>query len=56
MRAAVDLDRAPILPFPAAAVLGAWDGGRLAAKVPTAPLRRTFGAVLPAVAAGTAVW
>ncbi len=56
---AVDLDWALILPFLAAAVLGAWDGGRLAAKGPAAPLRRPFGAVLLTVAAGmavTAVW
>ncbi|MBO7936995.1 sulfite exporter TauE/SafE family protein, partial [Streptomyces sp. S9] len=56
---AVDLDWALILPFLAAAVLGAWDGGRLAAKVPAAALRRAFGAVLLTVAAGmavTAVW
>ncbi|MER6106141.1 sulfite exporter TauE/SafE family protein [Streptomyces sp. NPDC001832] len=44
------LDWAVIAPFTAAAVLGAWDGQRLAAKVSTAALQRTFGAVLLAVA------
>ncbi|MGW2181375.1 sulfite exporter TauE/SafE family protein [Streptomyces sp. NPDC001732] len=41
---------ATIAPFTAAAVLGAWDGQRLAAKVSTAALQRIFGAVLLAVA------
>ncbi|MFJ2894960.1 sulfite exporter TauE/SafE family protein [Streptomyces sp. NPDC087218] len=41
---------ATIAPFTAAAVLGAWDGKRLAAKVSTAALQRIFGAVLLAVA------
>lgn len=45
------LDWALIAPFTATAVLGAWDGKRLAAKVPTDVLQRTFGAVLLAVAA-----
>ncbi|MFJ4883528.1 sulfite exporter TauE/SafE family protein [Streptomyces sp. NPDC088731] len=44
------LDWAAIAPFTAAAVLGAWDGQRLAARVPVAALRRIFGAVLLAVA------
>ncbi|MFE4797923.1 sulfite exporter TauE/SafE family protein [Streptomyces sp. NPDC056708] len=44
------LDWAVIAPFTAAAVLGAWDGQRLAAKVSTAWLQRIFGAVLLAVA------
>ncbi|MFB6819723.1 sulfite exporter TauE/SafE family protein [Streptomyces sp. NPDC056347] len=45
------LDWATIAPFTAAAVLGAWDGKRLAAKVSTAALQRIFGVVLLAVAA-----
>ncbi|MGW1405635.1 sulfite exporter TauE/SafE family protein [Streptomyces sp. NPDC002403] len=45
------LDWATIAPFTATAVLGAWDGQRLAAKVSTAALQRIFGAVLLAVAA-----
>ncbi|MFJ1639285.1 sulfite exporter TauE/SafE family protein [Streptomyces sp. NPDC088256] len=44
------LDWAAIAPFTAAAVLGAWDGQRLAARLPVAALRRIFGAVLLAVA------
>ncbi|MFJ9680752.1 sulfite exporter TauE/SafE family protein [Streptomyces sp. NPDC101194] len=44
------LDWAVIAPFTAAAVLGAWDGQRLAARVSTAGLQRIFGAVLLAVA------
>jgi uncharacterized protein len=44
------LDWAVIAPFTAAAVLGAWDGKRLAAKVSTAALQRIFGAALLAVA------
>ncbi|MFI6726902.1 sulfite exporter TauE/SafE family protein [Streptomyces sp. R-74717] len=44
------LDWAVIAPFTAAAVLGAWDGQRLAARVSTAALQRVFGAVLLAVA------
>jgi uncharacterized membrane protein YfcA len=47
---AVHLDLALLLPFLATAVLGAWDGRRLAAKVSAATLRRVFGAVLLAVA------
>ncbi|GAB7105589.1 sulfite exporter TauE/SafE family protein [Streptomyces phaeofaciens JCM 4814] len=49
---AVELDWALILPFLATAVLGAWDGRRLAAKVSAGTLQRVFGAVLLAVAAG----
>ncbi|MEU1434304.1 sulfite exporter TauE/SafE family protein [Streptomyces sp. NPDC005786] len=45
------LDWGLIAPFTATAVLGAWDGKRLAAKVSTDALRRIFGAVLLAVAA-----
>ncbi|MEV8453340.1 sulfite exporter TauE/SafE family protein [Streptomyces sp. NPDC052095] len=45
------LDWAVIAPFTAAAILGAWDGKRLAAKVSTAALQRIFGVVLLAVAA-----
>ncbi|MER5357649.1 sulfite exporter TauE/SafE family protein [Streptomyces sp. NPDC002785] len=44
------LDWAVIAPFTATAVLGAWDGQRLAAKVSTAALQRIFGAVLLVVA------
>ncbi|MFJ8110644.1 sulfite exporter TauE/SafE family protein [Streptomyces sp. NPDC096132] len=49
---AVDLDWTLIMPFLATAVLGAWDGRRLAAKVSPGTLQRVFGAVLLAVAAG----
>uniref|UniRef100_UPI0015861BCF sulfite exporter TauE/SafE family protein n=1 Tax=Streptomyces sp. TRM64462 TaxID=2741726 RepID=UPI0015861BCF len=45
------LDWAVIAPFTGAAVLGAWDGRRLGARVPAATLRRVFGYVLLAVAA-----
>ncbi|MER8089608.1 sulfite exporter TauE/SafE family protein [Streptomyces sp. NPDC058316] len=44
------LDWAVIAPFTAAAVLGAWDGQRLASKVSTSALQRIFGVVLLAVA------
>ncbi|MET9581839.1 sulfite exporter TauE/SafE family protein [Streptomyces sp. NPDC006539] len=44
------LDWAVIAPFTAAAVLGAWDGKRLASKMSTAALQRVFGASLLAVA------
>ncbi|MEV6881626.1 sulfite exporter TauE/SafE family protein [Streptomyces sp. NPDC051135] len=47
---AVHLDLALLLPFLAAAVLGAWDGRRLAARVSPQTLRRVFGAVLLGVA------
>ncbi|MFC8855404.1 sulfite exporter TauE/SafE family protein [Streptomyces sp. NPDC057144] len=47
---AVHLDLGLLLPFLATAVLGAWDGRRLATKVSAATLRRVFGAVLLAVA------
>lgn len=47
---AVHLDLGLLLPFLATAVLGAWDGRRLAAKVSAGTLRRVFGAVLLAVA------
>lgn len=46
------LDWALIMPFLATAVLGAWDGRRLAARVSPATLQRVFGAVLLTVAAG----
>ncbi|KES04403.1 hypothetical protein BU52_25700 [Streptomyces toyocaensis] len=49
--AAVSLDWAVIGPFIAAAVLGAWDGKRLAAKVSGPGLQRVFAVVLLAVAA-----
>ncbi|WP_112470944.1 sulfite exporter TauE/SafE family protein [Streptomyces triticisoli] len=45
------LDWAVIAPFAGAAVLGAWDGKRLAAKVSGAALQRVFAVVLLAVAA-----
>lgn len=38
-------------PFTGAAILGAWDGRRLAARVNGILLERTFGIVLLAVAA-----
>ncbi|MET7476579.1 sulfite exporter TauE/SafE family protein [Streptomyces sp. NPDC005648] len=47
---AVTLDWTLMTPFLATAVLGAWDGKRLAAKVSPAVLQRVFGAVLLAVA------
>ncbi|MEU3276036.1 sulfite exporter TauE/SafE family protein [Streptomyces antibioticus] len=49
------LDPAVLAPFAGAAVLGAWDGGRLAAKVSGAVLRRVFAGVLLAAAALMAV-
>ncbi|GAA2287251.1 UPF0721 transmembrane protein [Streptomyces ruber] len=49
--AAVSLDWAVIGPFIAAAVLGAWDGRRLAAKATGPLLQRTFAIVLLTVAA-----
>ncbi|MFE9920017.1 sulfite exporter TauE/SafE family protein [Streptomyces sp. NPDC005774] len=49
--AAVSLDWAVIGPFIAAAVLGAWDGKRLAVKVSGPRLQRAFAVVLLAVAA-----
>lgn len=49
--AAVSLDRAVIGPFVATADLGAWDGKRLAVKVPGPRLQRVFAVVLLAVAA-----
>ncbi|MBW1597775.1 sulfite exporter TauE/SafE family protein [Streptomyces sp. JJ38] len=48
---AVPLDWSVIAPFTAAAVLGAWDGRRLAARVSVPRLQRLFAAVLLAVAA-----
>nr|WP_223189909.1 sulfite exporter TauE/SafE family protein [Streptomyces sp. TRM68416] len=45
------LDWAVVAPFAGAAILGAWDGGRLAAKVSADTLRRIFATVLLAVAA-----
>ncbi|MFC7616855.1 hypothetical protein ACFQV2_28795 [Actinokineospora soli] len=38
-----------------AALLGAWDGKRLAGRVPERVLRRVFAALLVAVAAGMGV-
>ncbi|GGT37287.1 hypothetical protein GCM10010271_46630 [Streptomyces kurssanovii] len=49
--AAISLDWAVIGPFIAAAVLGAWDGKRLAAKVSGPRLQRVFAVLLLAVAA-----
>ncbi|MFF4187684.1 TSUP family transporter [Streptomyces sp. NPDC001691] len=48
---AAGLDWAVIGPFTGAAILGAWDGKRLAAKVTGPRLQRTFAVVLLAVAA-----
>ncbi|MGM0356978.1 TSUP family transporter, partial [Streptomyces sp. ECR3] len=45
------IDWALIGPFTGAAILGAWDGKRLAAKVTGTLLQRTFAVVLLAVAA-----
>ncbi|MFE4513922.1 sulfite exporter TauE/SafE family protein [Kitasatospora sp. NPDC056783] len=47
----VSLDPAVFLPFVGAAVLGAWDGKRLAGKLSGAALQRTFAVLLLAVAA-----
>ncbi|MDV9193724.1 TSUP family transporter, partial [Streptomyces sp. SR27] len=44
------LDWAVIAPFAGAAILGAWDGRRLASKVSGDTLRRIFGAALLGVA------
>lgn len=49
------LDWALIGPFAATALLGAWDGKRLAAKIRATTLQRLFAAVLLAVAAFMAV-
>ncbi|MFD3927313.1 sulfite exporter TauE/SafE family protein [Streptomyces sp. NPDC058614] len=48
---AAGIDWAVMAPFTGAAILGAWDGKRLAAKVSGPRLQRLFGAVLLAVAA-----
>lgn len=45
------LDWAVIAPFTAAAILGAWDGKRLATKISGNRLQRVFAYVLLAVAA-----
>ncbi|MFD8078276.1 sulfite exporter TauE/SafE family protein [Streptomyces sp. NPDC059718] len=47
---AVTLDWALVMPFIAAAVLGAWDGKRLSSKVSPATLQRAFGCLLMTVA------
>ncbi|MFE4975559.1 sulfite exporter TauE/SafE family protein [Kitasatospora sp. NPDC056651] len=47
----VSLDPAVFLPFVGAAVLGAWDGKRLAGRLSGAALQRTFAVLLLAVAA-----
>ncbi|MFH9070166.1 sulfite exporter TauE/SafE family protein [Streptomyces alboflavus] len=49
------LDWAVVAPFTGAAVLGAWDGKRLAARLTGAALRRTFAVALLVVAAAMAV-
>ncbi|MGW0874977.1 sulfite exporter TauE/SafE family protein [Streptomyces sp. NPDC002740] len=49
---AVHLDWTLITPFLATAVLGAWDGRRLAARVSARTLQRVFGGALLAVAVG----
>jgi uncharacterized membrane protein YfcA len=49
--AAHGLDWAVIAPFTAAAILGAWDGKRLADKLSGRTLQRAFAAILLAVAA-----
>ncbi|WP_231631179.1 TSUP family transporter, partial [Streptomyces clavuligerus] len=48
---AAGVDWAVIAPFAGAAILGAWDGRRLAAKASGALLRRVFAVLLLAVAA-----
>ncbi|MET9887367.1 sulfite exporter TauE/SafE family protein [Streptomyces sp. NPDC006430] len=48
---AAPLDWAVIAPFTGAAILGAWDGKRLAAKIAGPTLQRIFAVVLLAVAA-----
>ncbi|MBA2948891.1 sulfite exporter TauE/SafE family protein [Streptomyces himalayensis] len=48
---ATGLDWALIAPFTGAAILGAWDGKRLASKVSGPHLKRAFGIMLLAVAA-----
>lgn len=47
----VPVDWAVVAPFAGAAVLAAWDGRRLASRIPADTLRRVFGAVLLVVAA-----
>ncbi|MEU0941576.1 sulfite exporter TauE/SafE family protein [Streptomyces canus] len=47
----VDVDWGAVAPFAGTAVLGAWDGRRLAAKVSAGALQRTFAVALLAVAA-----
>ncbi|MEV0676335.1 sulfite exporter TauE/SafE family protein [Actinosynnema sp. NPDC050436] len=49
------VDWALVAPFAATALLGAWDGRRLAARVSTALLRRVFASALVAVAGVMAV-
>jgi uncharacterized protein len=53
--AGVHLDWSLIAPFLATAVLGAWDGRRLAAKVAVGTLQRVFGTVLLTVAVAMGV-
>jgi uncharacterized membrane protein YfcA len=47
---AAGVDWAVIAPFTGTAILGAWDGKRLAAKVTSTLLQRTFAIVLLTVA------
>lgn len=47
----VPVDWAVVAPFAGAAILAAWDGRRLASRIPADTLRRVFGAVLLVVAA-----
>ncbi|WP_037662365.1 sulfite exporter TauE/SafE family protein, partial [Streptomyces aurantiacus] len=49
------LDWGVIAPFTGAAVLGAWDGKRLASRLSGSRLRQAFAVVLLAVAAGMLV-
>ncbi|MFE7352279.1 sulfite exporter TauE/SafE family protein [Streptomyces sp. NPDC057543] len=51
----VTLDWTLIMPFIATAVLGAWDGKRLTAKIAPGTLQRVFGILLLAVAVTMAV-
>ncbi|MEU8621081.1 sulfite exporter TauE/SafE family protein [Streptomyces sp. NPDC048623] len=47
----VPVDWAVVAPFAGAAILAAWDGRRLASRIPADALRRAFGVVLLVVAA-----
>ncbi|MEV5548799.1 sulfite exporter TauE/SafE family protein [Streptomyces sp. NPDC052309] len=52
---ATTVDMTLLLPFIATAVLGAWDGKRMSAKIQPATLQRLFGGLLLAVAAAMAI-